>query len=129
MNGSCMFADTLVDRIVPGFPADNIDEVKAELQFDDNCVVKGELYHLWAIGGAQWERIREEFPSTRPVSMCYLCRKSRPSATRRYGFSMARIPEWCLWRFRWDARASATLSAMRPSAVSYTIWWPRRCSR
>lgn len=62
VNGSCMFADTLVDRIVPGFPADNIDEVKAELQFDDNCVVKGELYHLWAIGGAQWERIREEFP-------------------------------------------------------------------
>lgn len=41
VNGSCMFADTLVDRIVPGFPADNIDEVKAELQFDDNCVVEG----------------------------------------------------------------------------------------
>lgn len=62
VNGSCMFADTLVDRIVPGFPADSIDQVKAGLQFDDNCVVKGEMYHLWAIGGAQWERIREEFP-------------------------------------------------------------------
>lgn len=65
VNGACMFADTLVDRIVPGFPADSIDEVKSELQFDDNCVVKGELYHLWAIGGEQWERIREEFPLDR----------------------------------------------------------------
>lgn len=48
---SCHFYDTLVDRIVPGFPKENIDEVKKELGFNDNLVVKGEYFHVWAIGG------------------------------------------------------------------------------
>lgn len=65
VDNSCIFVDTLVDRIVPGFPADTIDEVKAELGYDDNCVVKGELYHLWAIGGKGWETVKEEFPLDR----------------------------------------------------------------
>lgn len=59
---SCIFVDTLVDRIVPGFPKDNIDEIKAGLGCDDNCVVKGELYHLWAIGGKGYETVRKELP-------------------------------------------------------------------
>ena len=62
---ACIFVDTLVDRIVPGFPSDNIDEVKAELGYDDNCVVKGELYHLWAIGGTGWEEVKRELPLDR----------------------------------------------------------------
>ncbi|GHU86655.1 altronate oxidoreductase [Bacteroidia bacterium] len=48
---SCHFYDTLVDRIVPGFPKDTINEIKGELGFDDNLVVKGEYFHVWAIGG------------------------------------------------------------------------------
>lgn len=59
---ACVFVDTLVDRIVPGFPKDTIDEVKAELGYDDNVVVKGELYHLWAIGGKDYEIVAREFP-------------------------------------------------------------------
>ncbi len=62
VNNSCSFCDTLVDRIVPGFPRENIDEIKEEIGFDDNLVVKGELYHLWAIGGAGYERVREVLP-------------------------------------------------------------------
>lgn len=57
---NCHFYDTLVDRIVPGFPKDTIDEVKAELGFDDNLVVKGEYFHVWAIGGDPI--IREKLP-------------------------------------------------------------------
>ena len=57
-----IFVDTLVDRIVPGFPRDTIDEVKAELGFDDNVVDKGELYHLWAIGGDGYETVARELP-------------------------------------------------------------------
>jgi tagaturonate reductase len=48
---ACHFYDTLVDRIVPGFPRETIDEIKSELGFDDNLVVKGEYFHVWAIGG------------------------------------------------------------------------------
>ncbi len=62
VNTHCSFCDTLVDRIVPGFPRENIDEIKSELGFDDNLVVKGELYHLWAIGGAGYEKVRELLP-------------------------------------------------------------------
>jgi len=47
----CFFYDTLVDRIVPGFPKETINEIKAEIGFDDNLVVKGEYFHVWAIGG------------------------------------------------------------------------------
>lgn len=57
-----LFVDTLVDRIVPGFPADTIDEVKAELGYDDNAVVKGELYHLWAMGGDGYRTVASELP-------------------------------------------------------------------
>ncbi|MBR2026371.1 MAG: tagaturonate reductase [Alistipes sp.] len=58
----CSFCDTLVDRIVPGFPNDSIGEIKEELGFDDNLVVKGELYHLWAIGGCGYEEVQRQLP-------------------------------------------------------------------
>ncbi len=58
----CHFCDTLVDRIVPGFPHDTIDQIKEEVGFDDNVVVKAELYHLWAIGGKGYKIVQEELP-------------------------------------------------------------------
>jgi tagaturonate reductase len=60
VNENCGFYDTLVDRIVTGFPKDNIDEIKQELGFDDNLVVKGEYFHVWAIGGDS--SIKEKLP-------------------------------------------------------------------
>ncbi|MDR0333277.1 MAG: tagaturonate reductase [Dysgonamonadaceae bacterium] len=60
INENCGFYDTLVDRIVTGFPKDNIDEIKQEIEFDDNLVVKGEYFHVWAIGGDS--SIKEKLP-------------------------------------------------------------------
>lgn len=60
VENSCHFYDTLVDRIVTGFPKDDIDQIKAEIGFDDNLVVKGEYFHVWAIGGDP--TIRERLP-------------------------------------------------------------------
>jgi tagaturonate reductase len=57
---ACHFYDTLVDRIVPGFPRETINEIKAEIGFDDNLVVKGEYFHVWAIGGDSV--IKEKLP-------------------------------------------------------------------
>lgn len=62
VDNDCIWCDTLVDRIVPGFPRDNINEIQAEIGFEDNLVDKGEFYHLWAIGGKDYEKVREELP-------------------------------------------------------------------
>ena len=59
---NCHFCDTLVDRIVPGFPRDTIGEIKQEIGYDDNLVVKAELYHLWAIGGSGYKEVMKELP-------------------------------------------------------------------
>lgn len=65
VNKSNIFVDTLVDRIVPGFPHDTIDSLKETLGYDDNAVVKGELYHLWAIGGDNYQTVAAELPLDR----------------------------------------------------------------
>jgi tagaturonate reductase len=57
---ACRFCDTSVDRIVPGFPRENIDEIKEEIGFNDNLVVKGEYYHVWAIAGGR--DVHSRFP-------------------------------------------------------------------
>jgi tagaturonate reductase len=48
---ACTFHDSLVDRIVPGFPRAEIEAIQAELGFADQDVVVGELYAQWVIGG------------------------------------------------------------------------------
>ncbi len=55
------FANTLVDRIVPGFPRDTISEIKEEIGFNDNLVVEGEVFHLWVVEGNPI--IEREFPA------------------------------------------------------------------
>ena len=54
------FYNTLVDRIVSGFPKEDIDTIRKETGFDDKLMVKGEYFHLWAIGGDP--AIRELLP-------------------------------------------------------------------
>lgn len=57
------FCSTLVDRIVPGFPRNRIDEVHRELGFRDQLVVEGEYFHLWVIEAPSW--VEREFPARR----------------------------------------------------------------
>ena len=62
VNESCVFCDTLVDRIVSGYPAETAEEIEKEIGYEDKALVKGELYHLWVIGGDGAEKIKEELP-------------------------------------------------------------------
>lgn len=48
INSSCCFANTLVDRIVTGFPDDN-NEICAKLGYSDNLTVACEPYFSWII--------------------------------------------------------------------------------
>lgn len=43
------FTSTLVDRIVPGYPAAEIEDIRKECGYIDNNVVKGEIFHLWVL--------------------------------------------------------------------------------
>lgn len=58
---ACGVYATLVDRIVPGFPRKEIDDIKAKLGYDDNLVVQGEFFHLWVIEAPA--SIADEFPA------------------------------------------------------------------
>ena len=49
MNTANHFTSTLVDRIVPGYPKNEIEEIKKETGYIDNNVVKGEIFHLWVL--------------------------------------------------------------------------------
>jgi len=49
MNEANTFTNTLVDRIVPGYPAGRIDELTEKLGYTDNNIVMGEVFHLWVI--------------------------------------------------------------------------------
>lgn len=45
------FYCTLVDRIIPGYPKDDIEKWQDKWGYIDNLAVKGEVYHLFAIQG------------------------------------------------------------------------------
>ena len=49
MNEACVFCSTLVDRITPGFPRDEITSMWEELGYTDNLIVTAEPFALWVI--------------------------------------------------------------------------------
>ena len=58
---ACGVYCTLVDRIVPGYPKDTINEILAKIGVEDKLVVKGEIFHLWVIEAP--ESVAKEFPA------------------------------------------------------------------
>ncbi len=44
-----LFCNTLVDRIVTGYPANDADAIFAAIGYQDRLLVSGELYHSWII--------------------------------------------------------------------------------
>lgn len=60
LNNANLFCDTLVDRIVPGYPFKEIDKITQNLGYIDHSIIKGELFHLWVIGGD--DQVQKELP-------------------------------------------------------------------
>src|SRR5690606_10438450 len=46
-----IFCNTLVDRIVPGFPETNTEDIQKKLGYKDELMVMAEPFHFWAIEG------------------------------------------------------------------------------
>ncbi len=60
-----IFCNTLVDRIVPGFPKEHASETWDELEVRDELLVEGELFHLWVIEGPKSLNERLPFNQTK----------------------------------------------------------------
>lgn len=54
------FTNTLVDRIVTGYPRDNAAEMEKEFGYLDNLIDTAEIFHLWVIEGDK--SLAEEIP-------------------------------------------------------------------
>ena len=51
LNTQNAFCNTLVDRIVTGYPKDEAEELCGQIGYDDKLLDTAEPYHLWAIEG------------------------------------------------------------------------------
>ena len=63
LNSACTFSNTLVDRIVPGYPRERIAEITEELGYEDKQVVEAEPFHLWVIEAPESLQQELQFPS------------------------------------------------------------------
>ncbi len=62
LKNQVFFCNTLVDRIVPGFPKD-AESYWKELGYTDHALTVGEHYHLWVMEANPW--VQEHFPLDR----------------------------------------------------------------
>jgi tagaturonate reductase len=57
-----VFCNTLVDRIVTGYPKDEIESLQAELGYSDKLLVAAEPFALWVIESECPEIVAQAFP-------------------------------------------------------------------
>jgi tagaturonate reductase len=58
------FHNTLVDRIVPGYPKDQIEDYNKQLDYIDNLIVSAETFFLWVIEGDEILKEKLQFHKT-----------------------------------------------------------------
>ncbi|HKZ38529.1 MAG TPA: tagaturonate reductase [Chryseolinea sp.] len=75
------FCNTLVDRIVPGFPKETIHEIQQSIGYEDNLVVQAEPFHLWVIEGP--ESLQQQFPATEAGLQVKFVKDLTPYRTRK----------------------------------------------
>lgn len=54
LDTACTFCSTLVDRIVTGYPRDEMGEIEAETGYRDHFLVTAEYFYLFVIEGPKW---------------------------------------------------------------------------
>lgn len=75
------YYNTLVDRIVPGYPKEQINELTEKFGYIDNNIVKGELFHLWVIEGDPC--LKEVFPVDKTKLNIIITDNVRPYKERK----------------------------------------------
>jgi tagaturonate reductase len=75
------FCNTLVDRIVPGFPKETISDIQAGIGYEDKLVVMAEPFHLWVIEAP--ERVKKIFPAGKAGLDVLFVNDQTPYRTRK----------------------------------------------
>ncbi|KMQ70906.1 tagaturonate reductase [Chryseobacterium koreense] len=60
MNDACTFHNTLVDRIVPGYPREEAESFGQRIDYHDKFMVAAEPFFLWVIEGD--EKLKQKLP-------------------------------------------------------------------
>ena len=53
VNDACDFTNSLVDRIVPGYPRAEAEELWKKIGWEDQLMASAEIFHLWVIESAK----------------------------------------------------------------------------
>lgn len=77
----CVFCSTLVDRIVPGYPRNEAEQICKELGYQDDLLDVGEVFGLWVIEGPEW--LKEELPFEKAGLPVIICNNHKPYKQRK----------------------------------------------
>lgn len=75
------FHNTLVDRIVPGYPKDDIENYQKQLKFEDNLIVSAEVFLLWVIEGD--DQLKQKIPFDQIDENILVVEDLQPYRTRK----------------------------------------------
>ncbi|HSP40961.1 MAG TPA: tagaturonate reductase [Gillisia sp.] len=81
INESNFFHNTLVDRIVPGYPKDEIEEYQSQLEYKDNLIVSAEIFLLWVIEGG--DELKKKIPFDNIDENILVIKDMQPYRTRK----------------------------------------------
>ncbi|MGV0937382.1 tagaturonate reductase [Empedobacter falsenii] len=81
INTSNNFHNTLVDRIVPGFPKDDLENYANQLNYEDELIVVSEAFLFWAIEGD--EKLDEKIPFSKANEQILLVENIAPYRTSK----------------------------------------------
>jgi len=81
INDSNTFHNTLVDRIVPGYPKDKIEKYNVQLDYQDDLIVTAEPFFLWVIEGDN--ALKEKLPFEQTDLDVKIVKDIQPFRTRK----------------------------------------------
>ena len=84
LESACIFCNTLVDRIVSGYPAEEAEDLQQNLLgYADKLMVVGEPFAFWAIESDRFREVQKEFPLDRAGLPVVFCENLRPYRDRK----------------------------------------------
>ena len=96
------FHNTLVDRIVPGYPKDQIDEYAKQLDYEDKLIVTAETFFLWVIEGD--EDLKKILPFDKTDLNVLIVKNMQAYRTRKVRILNGAIPQWYHFQYCMEIR-------------------------